>query len=162
MSASCIGKGIYEAIVLSLTTAGTRFSEYDCSMATMAEAGELPFPRDAVVKALVFSIANRGYLVAVVRATDKVDYRKMAQAAGASRGDLMLTPSEEVEAILGFAPGTVSPVCPQANPCVLLDASLAGLPTVYCGAGIPDKTLGLRFEDLVRVTGARVADLVKR
>jgi prolyl-tRNA editing enzyme YbaK/EbsC (Cys-tRNA(Pro) deacylase) len=59
----------------------------------------------------------------------------------------------------GFAIGGVAPVGHLAPPLLLLDADLMALPEVWAAAGSPRHVFRTTPAELVRMTGARVADL---
>jgi prolyl-tRNA editing enzyme YbaK/EbsC (Cys-tRNA(Pro) deacylase) len=59
----------------------------------------------------------------------------------------------------GFAIGGVSPVGHVAPPLLLLDADLMALDPVWAAAGSPTHVFRTSPADLVRITGARVAEV---
>lgn len=128
----------------------------------MAEAGGSPFPLNLVAKTVAFRAKDLGLILAVLKATDKVDYRKLAEFLKVRRSDVTLAPPEEVLENLGCAYGNVSPIDPNQRATVLIDSGLSSLSAVYCGAGVDGTTLELRFPDLVRATKARTCDLARR
>jgi Cys-tRNA(Pro)/Cys-tRNA(Cys) deacylase len=120
---------------------------------TAAEARErLPFPAELALKTLAFRCGG-GWILAALRAADRVDYARLAAGLGVRRADLA---AADPTVDLGFLPGGVGPVAPAAGPRVAVDAAAMALPLAYCGAGRPDRTLEIAPEDLVRAADAVV------
>ena len=59
----------------------------------------------------------------------------------------------------GFAIGGVAPVGHLAPPMVLLDEDLMALDPVWAAAGSPSHVFQTTAEELVRITGAKVAEV---
>lgn len=121
----------------------------------------LPFDPAAMVKGLAFRLTEGACAIVALRAADRADYRKIADALGVRRADLQLATPEDIAAQLGMVPGGVAPV-PVGGARLLVDASVAGLGAIFCGSGRNDATLEIRADELLRATQAPLSDLVKR
>ena len=120
----------------------------------------LPFDPAAMVKALVFRLPDKRYLIVAMRVAERADYKKIADAVGVRRADLRAAQPDEVLADLDMQQGGIVPL-PVEGALVLFDRGVAGLGTIYCGTGRNDLTLEIAAADLIRVAGGRLADVVK-
>jgi Cys-tRNA(Pro)/Cys-tRNA(Cys) deacylase len=151
--------GDAEARIVALLTAhGVRFRVHAHTIAvTVADAAaRLPFPPDQFLKTVAFRAEATGWILAALRAHDRVDYRKLAAAAGVRRADLRQPDPAEVAAALGVAAGGIGPFPLAAVSLVIVDSGAAGMDAVYCGIGRSDRTLEIGLQDLIRVVQARV------
>jgi Cys-tRNA(Pro)/Cys-tRNA(Cys) deacylase len=127
---------------------------------TMAEAeGNLDFDLTRIVKTVAFAARDGRLVLAALPGPRRVDYPRLAGRLGLNRRDLAPLSPEAVLSRLGVPPGSVSPLLPLPERTELvIDADvLAIAPTLYCGTGRPDRTLELAPDDLVRLSGGRVA-----
>ena len=111
-----------------------------------------------IVKSLVF-IADDRPVVALVSGVDRVDTALLATAVGA--GAARRATGDEARSATGFAIGGVPPFGHAEPLIVLLDPRLLAHEVVWAAAGLPDAVFAIRPEDLVRVSGARVADVAE-
>ena len=142
------------AAVRGVPIAVRRFSG---TTATAADAAaQIGCPVAAIVKSLVFQADGRA-VVALCSGADRIDLDKLRAALGAA-GARRAT-AAEAHAATGFAIGGVAPFG-HTTPCtVLADRRLLGQPSVWAAAGLPDAVFEIAPEALIRVSGARVADL---
>ncbi len=108
-----------------------------------------------IAKSIVFRAGARAVLV-IASGANRVDMAKVATAIG--------QPVKRAEGVwvrdtTGFAIGGVSPVGHLAPPILLLDADLMALDPVWAAAGSPQHVFRTSPTDLLRMTGARVADI---
>jgi prolyl-tRNA editing enzyme YbaK/EbsC (Cys-tRNA(Pro) deacylase) len=111
-----------------------------------------------IAKSVIFRRKSDDVAVLVVTAGDqRVDEKRVAALTGAlGRAD-----ADFVKARTGFSIGGVSPVA-HSTPCVtLIDRELFRFDTLWAAAGHPNGVFRLTPEDLVRLTGAPVADIVQ-
>jgi prolyl-tRNA editing enzyme YbaK/EbsC (Cys-tRNA(Pro) deacylase) len=108
-----------------------------------------------IAKSIVLRAGARAVLV-IASGANRVDMAKVAAAIGqsAKRAD-----GAWVRDATGFAIGGVSPVGHVAPPLLLLDADLMALDPVWAAAGSPTHVFRTSPADLVRITGARVAEV---
>jgi prolyl-tRNA editing enzyme YbaK/EbsC (Cys-tRNA(Pro) deacylase) len=111
-----------------------------------------------IAKSVIFKRKEDGVAVLVVTSGDRrVDEKKVAALVGkVGRAD-----ADFVKAQTGFTIGGVSPVA-HLNPSVtLLDQDLWRFEVVWAAAGHPHGVFQLHPEDLKRLTGGPVADVVQ-
>jgi Cys-tRNA(Pro)/Cys-tRNA(Cys) deacylase len=154
---------MYDEILTLLTTRGIPFKIHEhVSSRTVTDARErLSFPLDRLLKTIAFKRKAGGWILAAVRAPDRVDYKSLAQAVGAKRADLLQLSPQEVHDVFGVEVGSVGPIVLRGDVQVLLDSNITRNETVYCGVGRDDRTLEIRLSDLVQITGGRVLPLCK-
>ncbi len=128
--------------------AGTRTAE-DAARAIGCEVAR-------IVKSLVF-LADGAAVVALCSGADRVDERRLGAVLGASH--VRRATADEARAATGYVIGGVPPFA-YATPCtVLIDERLLGLDPVWAAAGLPDAVFAIAPGDLVRLSGARCAEL---
>ena len=111
-----------------------------------------------IAKSVIFKRKEDGVAVLVVTSGDRrVDEKKVAALVGKlGRAD-----ADFVKAHTGFTIGGVSPVAHLNPPVTLLDQDLWRFEVVWAAAGHPHGVFQLQPEDLKRLTGAPVADVVQ-
>ena len=120
-----------------------------------------PFDSNTMVKALAFRLPDARYAIVGLLASDRADYKKIADALGIRRADLKAADAEAIVADLDMAPGGVTPL-PINGALVLFDREVLGLEVAFCGSGRADAVLEIAGADLVRIAGGRIANLTKR
>jgi len=153
----------HAAIIRRLQHSGVPFTIHSHEPArTVADAeARLPFPKEQFLKTVVFRLKAGGWILVALQGQDQVDYRRLADALGVKRGDLIRPPPEDVEAVLGYQIGGVGPIPPAADTRVLFDEAALPMATVYCGAGRNDRTLEIGLADLIRAVAGQVAPLAR-
>ena len=148
------------AAVLRGHAVDARLEEFEEGTSTAASAAAaLGCEAAEIVKTLVF-VCDGLPVLALLPGDRRADAAKLATAA-AARAVRVARP-EEVFAVTGFEPGAVSPFpVPQASK-ILLERELLLHQTVWVGAGTSRHLAGLSPIDLVRLTGAELADLAER
>ena len=111
-----------------------------------------------IAKSVIFKRKEDGVAVLVVASGDRrVDEKKVAALVGKiGRAD-----ADFVKAQTGFTIGGVSPIAHLNSPVTLLDQELWRFDEVWAAAGHPHGVFKLQPEDLKRLTGAPVADVVQ-
>lgn len=111
-----------------------------------------------IAKSIVFRRVADDVAVLVVTSGDRrVDERKVTGLVGTiGRAD-----ADFVKRSTGFSIGGVSPVAHASEPVVLIDRELFRFEVIWAAAGHPYAVFPLTPGDLVRLTGAPVADVDK-
>ena len=111
-----------------------------------------------IAKSVVFRRKSDDAAVLVVTSGDKrVDERKVAAIVGAvGRAD-----AEFVKARTGFTIGGVAPVGHLEPPVLLIDRELFRFDEIWAAAGHPNGVFRLSPDELARLTGAPVHDVVQ-
>lgn len=113
-----------------------------------------------IIKSLLFTDADGGVVLVILSGASRVDRARLAAAVGF--GKLKMAPAEVVLARTGYPAGGTPPVGHLEPLPVILDARVATLPVVFGGGGRVDALLEIRPDEIVRVTGALVADIAER
>ena len=111
-----------------------------------------------IAKSVIFRRKADEVAVLVVTSGDRrVDERKVAQQVGSiGRAD-----ADFVKARTGFTIGGVSPVAHASPTVTLIDRDLFRFERIWAAAGHPNGVFPLSPDDLVRLTGAPVCDVVQ-
>lgn len=153
--------GTFRRIVRLLDESGVSYIIHDYGEVGVDDVKRnAPFPVDSLVKTLVFRV-DQSWVLAAVRAKDRVDYRKLADACGVSRSAISAPSSQEIEAALGVEVGGVPPLRLNDQVRVIFDQNVLGSEVVYCGAAKLGKTLEIRAEDLLNLASAEIAAIVR-
>lgn len=125
----------------------------------LAEAEALGVDPSDVAKTLVVATAE-GYVRAVVPASGRLDLRKLRELLGEGKKEVQLASEEDLARDYGeFELGAVPPVSGSRRDPVVIDRRLAGRESLVLEAGSHEESIRIKREDLVRVTGAQVADI---
>ncbi len=153
----------YDKIIRLLNDSGIKFVIHEHEVIrTITDIEEkLPFPKEHLLKTVVFQLKDSFWILAAIKGQDRVDYRKLASAFEVKRNNLKCPSPEEVESTLGFETGGVGPFPISDRIKVVFDSSLLDLDNVYCGVGRNDRTLEITLNDLLQVSKARVLPLVQ-
>ena len=124
-----------------------------------AEAEALGVDPAEVGKTLVLRTPEGG-VRAVLPASERLDVRKVGELLGVSGKQVQLLTEEQLRSEYGeFELGAVPPLGGASRDRVLLDRRLAERESVVVEAGSHDESVRMGTADLVRLTGAEVADL---
>lgn len=126
-----------------------------------AEAN-LDFPVERLLKTIAFRVKNGGWVLAGILGYGRVDYRRLGDAVGVNRTQLMPLSPEEVEQQLGYVIGGVAPFAPNERTQVILDDAILRHATIFCGTGRTDRTLEIVPAELIAASGALVASIAKK
>ncbi len=147
---------------VALTAAGVAFTqhayEHDPTARSFGlEAAEvLGLPPEQVFKTLLVD-TGAGLAVAVVPVTGQLDLKAMAAAVGAKR--VAMADPAAAQRSSGYVVGGISPIGQKRSLPTVVDESAELFDVVYVSGGRRGLDLGIAPADLVRVTGATVADI---
>ena len=130
----------------------------DASARTALEAADgLGVQLGQIAKSVIFRRKDDDATVLVIASGDRrVDEKKVAALVGKlGRAD-----ADFVKARTGFSIGGVSPVAHLTPPVTLIDQDLWRFDEIWAAAGHPHGVFRLQPDDLKRLTGAPVADVV--
>jgi prolyl-tRNA editing enzyme YbaK/EbsC (Cys-tRNA(Pro) deacylase) len=132
--------------------------EHAHSESATAEARAAQLPAEQAAKTVVLDTPG-GYRFAVIRAADRLDLHKAADALGVSRHQLRFASEADMAASFPiYEVGAIPPVGPD-TPTELVDPRLLDYGQVLCPAGDHEHSLLVDPLDIVRVTRARTVDL---
>ena len=129
----------------------------DAARTAQQAADALGIAVGQIAKSIVFRRKSDGVAVLVVTSGDKrVDEKKVDAIVGKTgRAD-----ADFVKAKTGFTIGGVSPFAHATVPVTLIDRELFRFDEIWAAAGHPHAVVQLTPQDLERLTGAPVADVV--
>jgi Cys-tRNA(Pro)/Cys-tRNA(Cys) deacylase len=113
------------------------------------------------VKTLAFDLPDGRLALVGVPGPAKVLYGAIAKALGISRSALRPAGEERLVAI-GMEPGGVSPICADPDVIVVVDETVVGMGTVYCGGGTSTTTLELDADAIARVAVSPIVAAVTK
>lgn len=130
----------------------------DAARTAQQAADALGIAVGQIAKSIIFRRKSDDAAVLVVTSGDRrVDEKKVDAIVGKTgRAD-----AEFVKARTGYSIGGVSPVGHAHPPVTLIDRELFRFDVVWAAAGHPHGVFQLRPQDLERLTGAPVADVVQ-
>ncbi|QNP50569.1 YbaK/EbsC family protein [Diaphorobacter aerolatus] len=131
----------------------------DNSARTAQEAADaLGITVGQIAKSIIFRRKGDDVAVLVITSGDKrVDEKKVDALVGKTgRAD-----ADFVKARTGFSIGGVSPIAHETDPVTLIDRELFRFDVIWAAAGHPNGVFQLAPEDLEKLTGAPVVDVVK-
>jgi prolyl-tRNA editing enzyme YbaK/EbsC (Cys-tRNA(Pro) deacylase) len=133
--------------------------EFDASTRTAADAAAaIGCTVSQIAKSLVFKASDSGRPVLVIASGSvRVDVEKVSALLGEPIGR---ADADFVREQTGFAIGGVPPIAHQVQPVVFIDESLLQYETIWAAAGTPNTVFQLTPDDLVRLAGGTVADVV--
>jgi prolyl-tRNA editing enzyme YbaK/EbsC (Cys-tRNA(Pro) deacylase) len=108
-----------------------------------------------IAKSIIFRAGARPALI-ITSGANRVDQKKAEVALGTK---LTRADGDWVRQTTGFAIGGVAPVGHLSPPLLLLDQDLMALDPVWAAAGSPSHVFRTTPGDLLRITGAKVADV---
>jgi len=144
-------------ILEHLNSLGISYEKLEHEPVTTSEAaaGARASRIEQGAKALIVK-ADDAYYHLVLSAALRVDNNKLRKVLGARR--VRFATAEELFELTGCRPGAVPPFGNLFGLPVLMDDALLAEDTVYFNCGSHTVSLRMAREDLVRATGARVAD----
>jgi Ala-tRNA(Pro) deacylase len=147
-------------VVHLLEQAGIDFDvlEHARTMRAVDEAAALGVGAEEVAKTLVL-VAPSGNVRAVLAASERIDLHKVAAVLGVGGKKVHLASEDDLaREYPEFELGAVPPFGGREDR-VLVDEPLAGRDSVVVEAGSHARSVRLKAADLVRLTGAQVADI---
>lgn len=147
-----------------LTQAGIAFEvrEYavdESDLSAESVARKVGLPPEQVFKTLIAEGDHTGYLFALLPAGTELDPRLLAKASGNKR--IEVVPLRDVHAVTGYIRGGVSPIAAKKPYPVYIDETIQLWDTISLSAGMRGLQVLLAPDDLIRVTSAQLADLIR-
>jgi prolyl-tRNA editing enzyme YbaK/EbsC (Cys-tRNA(Pro) deacylase) len=109
-----------------------------------------------IAKSLIFRAADGRPVLVIASGVNRVDEARLRDLLGQAIGR---ADAEFVRNATGFAIGGVPPVGHTLRPIVVIDRDLLQFSEVWAAAGTPNAVFRLTPQDLVRLTGGRIADI---
>ena len=128
------------------------------STATVVEAAAaLGVHPGQIIKSLLFQGKDGATVLVIARGECRVDRRKLTEVTGLRQP--RLAPPQVGLDLTGYPPGATPPVGHLTPLQVIVDRSVLQEPVVYGGGGGSDVMLRISPREILRLTGATVADV---
>jgi Cys-tRNA(Pro) deacylase len=114
---------------------------------------------ELILKSLLFVAADEAAVLVVANGPHRIDRQRLASCTGLRKP--RLADAETVVRLTGYPAGGVAPVGHASPLRVLVDERAAALEVAYGGGGAEHLLLRIRPLDIVRLTGAEIADVTK-
>jgi Ala-tRNA(Pro) deacylase len=114
-------------------------------------------PNDATKEVLL--VGDRGYVLAVIPASERLDLHKVQTVLESEDRPRLASEDEIAEDFPQFEVGALPPIGPNHGFAELFDGRLLDHDKVLCTGGDHRHSLRLDPHDIVRLAGARVADI---
>jgi len=151
------------AVLRATATAGDVVVLDDHARTAVAAAAQLGVSVAQIANSLVFAVPDpaatggRRALLVLTSGAHRVDTAKVAALVGAPRLDR--ADADFVRETTGFAIGGVAPVGHATPIETLVDGALAEHEVVWAAAGHPRTVFPTSFDELLRITGGRAAEV---
>ncbi len=148
---------IPEKVKQQLSAHGIEALEFEAGSTptSVAAAERIGVDVGQIAKSMLLKGKDDRYYLVVMPGDHKLNNGKLKAVLGVRT---RMATAEETEAVTGYRPGGVCPFGIDAIP-VFVDEALARYETIYPAAGTDASGVPMTFNQLVRVTGARVAEL---
>jgi Cys-tRNA(Pro)/Cys-tRNA(Cys) deacylase len=145
-----------------LDAAGIRYTvkEYavdESDLSAVHAAEKLGMPPEQVFKTLVLRGGSGAYWVCCIPGPEELDLKKTALAAGEKNAALI--PMKDLEPLTGYIRGGCSPIGMKKKFPALIDETAELFDLIGVSAGLRGMQIVLDPRDLIRFTGARIAEL---
>jgi Cys-tRNA(Pro)/Cys-tRNA(Cys) deacylase len=151
--------------VRALDRAGIAYElrEYDIDESDLSAeraAAKLGMAPETVFKTLITRGDRGGPLLACIPAGTELDLRALGEASGNKRVEMV--PLKDVLDLTGYMRGAVTPLAIKRAYPIFFDETVELWPTVGISGGMRGLEILLAPADLIRVTGATLADLARQ
>ena len=133
----------------------------DAARTAQQAADALGISVGQIAKSIIFRRKSDDAAVLVVTSGDRRVDEKKVEALVGQGGKLGRADADFVKLRTGFSIGGVSPIAHAQPPVTLIDRELFRFDEIWAAAGHPHGVFKLRPQDLERLTGAPVADVVQ-
>lgn len=122
-------------------------------------ARKIGLPPEQVFKTLVLRGDRTGVLVASIPGSAELDLKRLAAVSGNKKVEMV--PVKEIQGLTGYVRGGVSPLGMKRQYPYYLDETAEILDRLAVSAGQRGLQLVLSGPDLIRATGAKLADITR-
>ena len=134
-----------------------RFIEKSETVHTADASQATGIPLHRITKNLVAVTSEGEHVLLVVPGDRRVDLKKAARALGVRNAQLF--PFDQAHKVSGYPPGGTPSIGLKERLRTVIDAELVAMETFFCGGGTRDRLLELRSDEVIRVSGALVAEI---
>jgi Ala-tRNA(Pro) deacylase len=149
-----------EAVTGHLDGAGVAYEviEHEPTMSATAEAATTNRHASEVAKTVILQ-DGEGYVLAVVPASERIDLHKVRELLGASKALRLATEAEIGQDFPALEVGAAPPFGPMMPRAEVIDDRLLEAERVLCAGGDHRHSVLVDPRDIVRMTGAKTADI---
>ena len=135
--------------------------QHDPSAASygLEAADKLGVSAERVFKTLIAELDDGRLAVAIVPVATSLNLKSLAAATGAKRADM--ADMAKAERTTGYVAGGISPIGQKKRLPTVLDESAAGHATIFVSAGRRGLEIELAPDDLLMLTGGRLAAIAR-
>lgn len=146
---------VYQKIIQMLDQRGLAYRLHEHPPVTTIEEAieKVPHLTRNLLKTVVFRIKGADWILAAVKGSDRIHYKKLANALDVKRTDLRSISPDQVASELGFEVGGVGPFPACTDIRVVFDESLGQLGTIFCGSGKNTRTIEMKIDNLIGLSG---------
>ena len=123
-------------------------------------ADQLGQSYDMSFKPLVMIGKSRQYYVFALPVDKEVDMKKAAKAVGEKSVEML--PVKDINKVTGYIRGGCTPIGMKKQFPTVIDESAADLPEMIVSGGRLGEQIILKPEDLLKVTGGKFADIIRK
>jgi prolyl-tRNA editing enzyme YbaK/EbsC (Cys-tRNA(Pro) deacylase) len=113
-----------------------------------------------IIKSILFMVDENPVLV-IACGKSTISRRAIADLYGVGKKRVKLAPPERVLELSGYEVGAMPPFGHRQLLTTLIDSRVLDLPEAYAGGGAENALLRLNPQEILRVTGAKVLDLLE-
>ena len=124
-----------------------------------AAAAALNVPPERIFKSILFQAKDGACVMAVACGRARVDAKKLEALTGLAK--LKLASPEVALAVTGYPAGGTPPIGHRERFPVVVDTRVAAQPWGWAGGGRKELMVRIAPADIVRLTGAKVAEVVE-
>jgi Ala-tRNA(Pro) deacylase len=117
--------------------------------------------RLAEVGKTVVLTGPKGYVRAVIPASERLDLHKVREHVGGGKEIRLATEAELIEAYPTFELGAVPPFGGPSGDGVIVDRRVAGRESIILEAGAHEQSMRVKTVDLLALTEAEIADICR-
>jgi Ala-tRNA(Pro) deacylase len=128
------------------------------TMSAAAEARATHYPPDQVAKTVVLHDGG-AYVIAAIPASERLDLRKLRELLGAPRQLRLAGEDEIAREFPSLEVGALPPFGPMVPAAEVIDRALVTQRRILCPAGDHRHSVLVDPRDVVRITGAKTADI---
>ena len=133
--------------------------ELDSSARTAIDAANsLKCEVGAIVKSLLFK-KDKTYLLCLVSGDKRCSLNKLKKILNSK--DVSMASPNEVKLQTGYTIGGVSPVGHKIKLNILIDQTLKEFSNIYAAAGHPNCVFKTNFSDLIKLTNAKIENIIE-
>ena len=129
----------------------------DAAPTAAAAAAQLGVDLGAIANSLVFATPDGVPVLVMTSGAHRVDTGKVAALLGVA--ELVRAPADLVYSATGQRIGGVAPIGHPSPLQTVVDVTLANYPEIWAAGGIPHAIFPTTYEELLRLTGGRPAEV---